>query len=98
LSFFANVRNRNQMDYVSTLNKSIKKFFLDALKVSAKSPGIFFHILKTIKDQNNAIRKRLKWERKGLHVPPFMIISVTDRCNLECTGCYYRLQDVEVDR
>ncbi len=24
----------------------------------------------------------------GLMVPPFMILSVTDRCNLSCAGCY----------
>lgn len=34
-----------------------------------------------------------KWLRedaksKGLTVPPFLILSITSRCNLHCTGCY----------
>ena len=31
---------------------------------------------------------RLKWEEQGIHVPPFLIVSITNRCNLRCKGCY----------
>ncbi|MDR0981055.1 MAG: radical SAM protein, partial [Methanocalculaceae archaeon] len=25
---------------------------------------------------------------RGIHIPPFLIASITSRCNLHCTGCY----------
>jgi MoaA/NifB/PqqE/SkfB family radical SAM enzyme len=31
-------------------------------------------------------------EKRGVHVPPFMIVSVTNRCNLKCKGCYMHAQ------
>ena len=33
---------------------------------------------------------RDKYEAKGEHIPPFLIASITSRCNLHCEGCYAR--------
>lgn len=33
-------------------------------------------------------RARVQAFENGLRVPPFLILSVTTRCNLRCTGCY----------
>jgi MoaA/NifB/PqqE/SkfB family radical SAM enzyme len=49
-------------------------------------------ISEAIGNQNRALEKRLRWEREGLRVPPFMIISVTNGCNLRCNGCYFYAQ------
>ena len=27
---------------------------------------------------------------RGEHIPPFLIASITTRCNLHCKGCYAR--------
>jgi MoaA/NifB/PqqE/SkfB family radical SAM enzyme len=35
-----------------------------------------------------AEKVRARSERQGRHVPPFLICSVTDQCNLHCAGCY----------
>jgi MoaA/NifB/PqqE/SkfB family radical SAM enzyme len=40
-----------------------------------------------------AAKRRQKWrlakhKQGGLHVPPFLIASVTAKCNLNCAGCY----------
>lgn len=32
--------------------------------------------------------KRKKWAKKGVNIPPMLIASVTDDCNLCCKGCY----------
>ena len=37
-----------------------------------------------------ASRKRAASERAGEHIPPFLIASITGRCNLHCAGCYSR--------
>ena len=44
--------------------------------------------LQTYRWQKKAGSLRLDWEKKGVHVPPFMIFSITERCNLSCKGCY----------
>lgn len=75
-------------DYFSLLNKSILKMFQDAFRVSIKHPFIAGFYLKSAIRQYRAARKRGIWERKGLHAPPFMIVSITSRCNLQCKGCY----------
>jgi MoaA/NifB/PqqE/SkfB family radical SAM enzyme len=40
--------------------------------------------------QMKATQRREDLEKEGVHVPAFMIISVTRKCNLNCKGCYAR--------
>jgi MoaA/NifB/PqqE/SkfB family radical SAM enzyme len=35
-----------------------------------------------------AKRARVASDKKGLKVPPFLILSITSRCNLFCNGCF----------
>lgn len=62
--------------------------FKDALKVSIKKPSIAFFFLKTIFNQIKSQRRRLKLIKNGIQVPPVMIFSITNKCNLKCKGCY----------
>ena len=66
----------------------IKDLFKNALRISLKDPGMAFFLYRTIRRQAGAARVRLAWEEKGLHVLAFMIASITNHCNLQCTGCY----------
>lgn len=75
-------------DYIGLMNESIRSIFLDALKISANQPALEAFIISTILWQRKAARLRMKWEEKGTHVPPFMIASITQKCNLRCKGCY----------
>lgn len=36
-------------------------------------------------------KKRDQYEELGIHVPPFLIASISSACNLRCTGCYARV-------
>lgn len=62
--------------------------FMSALKVSITDPPIAFFFLKTIIRQRKAQLKRLKWIERGIQVPPVIIFSITNKCNLNCKGCY----------
>ena len=62
--------------------------FKDALWVSLKKPSAALFFLKTIINQRRAQRTRLKWISEGMQVPPAMIFSITNECNLNCKGCY----------
>ncbi|MCX7747778.1 MAG: radical SAM protein [Clostridia bacterium] len=77
----------------SRINESINNLFKEALHISLKNPSQALFLLKTIKWQKEAARVRADNEYKGLHVPPFMIASITKRCNLKCKGCYFKAQD-----
>lgn len=75
-------------DYIGLMNESIRSLFWDALKISANRPALEAFIIRTILWQRKAAQLRMKWEEKGTHVPPFMIASITQKCNLRCKGCY----------
>jgi len=40
----------------------------------------------------------MRYEAKGIHIPPFLISSITTNCNLYCTGCYARANHMCEDR
>ena len=81
--------------YIKPLNKALNVFFKDALKISLKDPSQAFFFFQTVKNQRKASHTRAKYQKMGIHVPPMMIMSITNRCNLHCQGCYHQaLRDV----
>jgi MoaA/NifB/PqqE/SkfB family radical SAM enzyme len=44
-----------------------------------------------------ATRKRRASEEQGVHIPSFLIASITSQCNLHCAGCYSRCTNATVD-
>ena len=44
-----------------------------------------------------ASKRRADLEKNGDHVPPFLIASITSKCNLHCAGCYSRCNHATVD-
>lgn len=42
----------------------------------------------TVLWQSSAARLRSAWAAEGLTVPPIVIFSITNGCNLRCKGCY----------
>ena len=43
-----------------------------------------------MRSQIKSARVRAKLEKEGVHVPPIIIYSITNRCNLHCKGCYHQ--------
>jgi MoaA/NifB/PqqE/SkfB family radical SAM enzyme len=70
------------------LNKSLLVFFRDALRITLRHPAQAFQFLRTINRLRIAARLRESWNRKGYLVPPILIFSITNECNLKCPGCY----------
>lgn len=85
-------------DYNTLLNKSINAFLKDALKVIYRNPEIAKFILQTTLYQKKAAQRRVEHEKQGLQIPPYMIISITNRCNLQCKGCYSKAQHRPVEK
>lgn len=77
--------------YVGLFDSQIKALFKDALKINLRDPGKTLFFWRTLNNQRRAVRTREEWAQKGIHVPPLMIISVTNQCNLNCAGCYAKV-------
>jgi MoaA/NifB/PqqE/SkfB family radical SAM enzyme len=62
-----------------------------AFRITLREPRFAIHAMRLLGRQRRAARLRDRLEEAGTHVPPFLIHSITDRCNLDCSGCYAKL-------
>jgi uncharacterized radical SAM superfamily Fe-S cluster-containing enzyme len=79
-------------DYVHPFDDAIRVLFADAVRITLRQPSMAGFFVRMRRAQRLAERRRAVSARQGVHVPPFMIISVTGRCNLSCAGCYAQAQ------
>ena len=87
-SLMGTVKYREGDDFRRVMNESLSVFFKNALRVVLTNPLQAYYFLRTVRWQKKAARVRSKWEQRGVHVPPIMIFSITNRCNLHCKGCF----------
>ncbi len=83
-----NAEEKKDGNFSNLLNKSLRVFFRDALRITVKNPLQAYFFLKTVMRQKRAAGVRSKWKERGFHVPPIALFSITNRCNLHCKGCY----------
>ena len=62
-----------------------------AARITIADPRFAARAARLLLRQRRAAHVRARHEATGLHVPPFVIYSITDRCNLDCEGCYDKL-------
>ncbi|UCE37496.1 MAG: radical SAM protein [Thermoplasmata archaeon] len=53
-----------------------------------RNPRYIRAAIRLMRSVKKAKKKRVEAQENGLLVPPFLIISITSKCNLFCTGCY----------
>jgi MoaA/NifB/PqqE/SkfB family radical SAM enzyme len=70
------------------LNKALRIFFLDALRIALKNPAQVFSFFRTINWLRKAAKLRTNWKEQDILIPPIIIFSITNHCNLKCEGCY----------
>jgi len=78
------------VDFNKILNGSLRVFFKDALRFAVVNPSQAVFFVKTLNWQRHAAKVRREWEKRGVHVPPILVFSVTSKCNLHCIGCYHQ--------
>ena len=74
--------------YINIMNTAIRRMIRDGLLASLTRPAAAFALLKMTSDQNIATRVREEQLKIDIHIPPFLIVSITRKCNLQCKGCY----------
>ncbi len=80
-------------NYKTLLDKDLLSFFRKVIRLSFSFPSLVPFAVKTLFNQAKAARLRRYWKSKSLEVPPILITSITNRCNLKCAGCYNKAQE-----
>lgn len=81
------MENFNLEEYLSN---GVENVVSEIMRATIHNPKESMFMAKYVMDSRNARRLRKKSEKKGEHIPPFLIASITTRCNLHCKGCYAR--------
>lgn len=77
-------------DLAKRMSRSIRAIVRSARRNAVSDPKELLFLIRFAIAQRQAARRRHTLERQNVHVPPFLIASITNRCNLFCKGCYAR--------
>ncbi|WMJ88360.1 radical SAM protein [Anaerocolumna sp. MB42-C2] len=72
------------------LSNGVENIVKGAIKASLKNPKESVFIANYMLEVKKSRKIRQKQEAAGEHIPPFLIASITNSCNLHCKGCYAR--------
>ena len=77
-------------DIQSYLTEGVEALVRDALRATFRDPRESAFMTRFAAASVLASARRSKLEKEGLHVPSYLIASITSSCNLHCAGCYSR--------
>ena len=86
-----------EFDIQEYMTKGVERVVADVIKASLKDPKESAFMLGFATASTRASMKRKKAQERGEHIPPFLIASITSKCNLHCAGCYSRCNHATVD-
>ncbi|MBR7008493.1 MAG: radical SAM protein [Ruminococcus sp.] len=84
-------------DLQQYMTEGVERVVKDAVKATLKNPRESAFMLRFAAASKAASKKRRKAEDIGEHIPPFLIASITSKCNLHCAGCYSRCNHATTD-
>lgn len=84
-------------DIQEYMTQGVERVVADAIKATLKNPRESVFMVKFAAASKAASEKRKNAEKAGEHRPPFLIASITSKCNLHCAGCYSRCNHATVD-
>ena len=84
-------------DLQGYMTKGVERVVAESLKATLKDPKESAFMLRFAAASRTASKKRRMAEDNGEHIPPFLIASITSRCNLHCAGCYSRQNHATTD-
>ena len=84
-------------DLQKHIETGVERIVADTIKATLKNPRESAFMARFAAASRRASRRRAGLEQEGLHVPGFLIASITSSCNLHCAGCYSRCSNATVD-
>ena len=79
-----------KFDLQGYLTKGVEKIVDRSVRAVISNPSQSLYMASFAKSVKKAAAYRKAQEDNGEHIPPFLICSITDTCNLNCAGCYAR--------
>jgi hypothetical protein len=86
-----------KFDIQKYLTEGVEQVVKDALRATLMDPKESKFLAKFAIASKKASAKREAEEKAGLHVPSYLIASITSSCNLHCAGCYSRCNQATTD-
>ena len=86
-----------KFDIQSYMTQGVERVVSDAVRATLKNPRESAYMARFALASRAASGKRRKAGDAGEHIPPFLIASITSRCNLHCAGCYSRCNHATTD-
>ena len=86
-----------KFDLQNHIEQGVEKIVADTLKATLRNPKESAFMMKFAAASRKASKTRQKYEKEGVHVPGFLIASITSACNLHCAGCYSRCSNATND-
>ena len=86
-----------EFDLQAYMTGGVERIVRDALRATLKNLRESAYLARFSAASRAASKKRAKAEKKGEHIPAFLIASITSSCNLHCAGCYSRCNHATID-
>lgn len=86
-------KNNQDFDLTDYLTEGVNRIVKDAIKSAFSNTKEIAFLVKYFRNSQWAAKQRKNAEKKGEHIPPFLIASITSKCNLHCAGCYAKAND-----
>ncbi len=86
-----------EFDIQEYMTRGVERIVTDAMKATLKNPRESAYMIRFASAVKAASKKRAAAEKEGVHIPPFLIASITSSCNLHCAGCYSRCNHATTD-
>ncbi len=85
------------LDIQQYLTEGVEAIVKDALRATLRDPKESLFMARFAAASRKASERRVENEKEGLHVPSYLIASITSSCNLHCAGCYSRANHATED-
>ena len=89
--------DNSTFDLQQYLTEGVEAIVKDALRATLRDPKESAFMTRFALASTKAASRRAANEAEGLHVPSYLIASITSACNLHCAGCYSRANHATVD-
>ena len=86
-----------EFDIQAYMTAGVERVVKDSIRATIKDPAESIFMAKFALATKKAADIRKKYKEEDLNVPPFLIASITSKCNLHCAGCYSRQNDATKD-
>lgn len=88
----------NKTELTCYLNESVERLIKSVLKETVDNPKETKFLISQTISQKHQANLRNEQEKAERHIPTFLIASITQRCNLHCSGCYSRGRNMCSDK